>query len=287
MDAPHLTAYLSRQRRKGNLNAKAIRLFQDVIRRHYRENGRVMPWRRTRNPYRIVVSEVMLQQTQVERVLAKYNQFISAFPDFRALAGAPTSAVLKHWQGLGYNRRALALKQSATIVMETFAGRLPRDPDVLMTLPGIGRATASAIAAFAFNKPVVFIETNIRRVFIHFFFDGEGKIHDADISPLVEQTLDTSNPREWYYGLMDYGVELGKNRQNPNRRSAHYTKQSPFEGSDRQLRGQILRALLSDTLTARQLSRKLGADPKRMIGILGQLQKEGFIEKKGALYRLP
>ena len=229
----------------------------------------------------------MLQQTQVERVISKYQDFISVFPEFPSLANAPLRRIFEAWQGLGYNRRALALKEGATMIMQEFSGRMPSDPAVLIRLPGIGKVTAAAIAAFAFNKPTLFIETNIRRVFIHFFFQGEENIKDSEILPLVEKTLDTSNPREWYYALMDYGVMLGKNRQNPNRRSAHYKKQSPFEGSDRQLRGQILKALVSSPpLSARQLARKLAADIRKVRTLLIQLEKEGFITKDGSAYAL-
>lgn len=287
-DTAKLETRLTRLQKKGKIDTRAIRTFQKTIYRYYRESGRSLPWRKTRDPYRILVSEMMLQQTQVERVLTKYEQFIHEFPDFASLAKSPLRKILEQWQGLGYNRRALALKESAQIVMKQFNAKLPSNPDILITLPGIGKATASAIAAFAFNQSTVFIETNIRRVFIHFFFKGSEKIRDADIVPLVQETLDASNPREWYYGLMDYGVMLGKNRQNPNRRSAHYTKQSPFEGSTRQLRGLILKTLMSNrVLTERQLARKLGTDPQKTKEILQQLKKEGFIRKNGNTYTLP
>ena len=147
-----------------------IRTFQRLIYRFYREHGRTFPWRRTRNPYHILVSEIMLQQTQTERVEEKYEQFLTHFPDFPSLAEAPLREILRVWRGLGYNRRAIALKNIASAVITEFHGNLPSCPEALISLPGIGRATACAICAFAFNKPVVFLETNIRRVFIHHFF---------------------------------------------------------------------------------------------------------------------
>jgi A/G-specific adenine glycosylase len=183
---------------------------------------------------------------------------------------------------MGYNRRAIALKKLAQKVTSSeFKGKLPSSLELLITLPGIGRATASAVAAFAFQQPVVFIETNIRRVFLHFCFRGQDNVRDFVILPLVEKTLDSKDPRQWYFGLMDYGAMLKKTVQNPNRRSAHYQKQSPFEGSNRQVRGMILKALLSNpNISEHKLIQKLNANPLRVRQNLKQLQKEGFIKKK-------
>jgi len=229
----------------------------------------------------------MLQQTQTERVGEKYGQFIASFPDFVSLAHAPLREILKVWQGLGYNRRAVALKKVAQTVTTRFHGDLPSSPEALMSLPGIGRATACAICAFAFNEPVVFIETNIRRVFIHCFFQGQQGIKDTEILPLVAKTLDTSNPRKWYFALMDYGVMLKKQYQNPNRKSAHYQRQPPFQGSNRQIRGMILRALTAESpLSQREIEERLGKDPERVKGNLIQLQKEGFIRKKRSRFTI-
>jgi A/G-specific adenine glycosylase len=236
----------------------------------------------TYTPYHILVSEIMLQQTQTERVLDKYERFINAFPDFSSLARAPLREILRAWQGLGYNRRAIALKKIAQTVMTRFHGNLPSFLENLMTLPGIGRATASAICAFAFNQPVVFIETNIRRVFIHHFFENGDSINDTEILPLVEKTLDSSNPRKWYFALMDYGVMVKKESENPNRRSAHYQKQAPFEGSNRQIRGLILRALTMEAgISQQEIVERLGIDSERVKKTLIQLQKEGFLRKRG------
>ena len=192
----------------------------------------------------------MLQQTQVERVTTKYSEFIAAFPDFTSLANASLQEVLRVWQGMGYNRRAVALKEIAVRVIRDFNGMLPDSVDVLATLPGIGRATASSIAAFAFNLPAVFIETNIRRVFIHFFFQDKQNIKDPDILLLVEKTLDRRNPGAWYHALMDYGVLLKRQFPGLNKRSAHYQKQTPFQGSNRQMRGRILKTLIERPATA-------------------------------------
>ena len=265
-----------------SLPPRSIRKFQEAIYRHYRDNRRVLPWRKTRNPYRILVSEVMLQQTQVERAAGKYREFIRTFPDFASLAKAPLREVLRVWQGMGYNRRAVSLKKTARLVATEFRGKLPSSADELMRLPGIGTYSASAVRAFAFNAPAVFIETNIRRVFIHFFFDDRERVKDSEILPLVEKTLDHSNPREWYYALMDYGAILGKNRKNPNRKSAHYKKQTPFQGSNRQVRGMLLALFVRHPrLSEPEMLRELNADPGRIRENLASLVKEGFLKKQG------
>ncbi len=252
--------------------------FRDRIYLFYRANRRDLPWRETREPYRILVSEFMLQQTQVARVLEKYDGFITRFPDFTALHTAPVEELLREWQGLGYNRRALALKRTASLIMTGWSGILPDDEEALLSFPGIGKATAAAIRAFAFGKPSVLLETNIRRVFIHCFFHDRPVVTDEEILPLVEETLDRENPRDWYYALMDYGAYLGRTKENPNRRSRQYKKQSPFEGSVRQLRGKILALLVKHgTLTIDELCRETGLSPDRVDPVLSALAKEGFI----------
>ena len=274
--------------RTRGFSASVIRDFRKIIYSHYRENVRLMPWRRTRDPYRILVSEIMLQQTQVERVQGKYREFIRAFPNFSALATAPLLRVLKVWQGLGYNRRAISLMKTAEIVTKKFGGRLPIDPLMLVNLPGIGPYTASAIYTFVTDRPSLLIETNIRRVFIHFFFDDREDVRDDEIMPIIEKTLDRKNPRDWYYALMDYGVNLKKEVENPNRRSAHYQRQSKFEGSVRQLRGLVLKTLLqSGGLTRHALIRKLPGDPENIDRVLEGLIKEGFIRKSGNTVVVP
>jgi len=272
---------------KEMLTKDAIHAFQNIIYAYYQNHGRKLPWRETNNPYHILISEIMLQQTQVERVLEKYGEFIKAFSDFHALAQASLHNVLEVWQGLGYNRRAIALKKIAEIVVTAHNGTLPSHPEVLMSLPGIGRYTASAIAAFAFNLPTVFIETNIRTVFIHFFYQNQSNVKDSELLPLVEQTLDTANPRTWYYALMDFGAMLKKRFQNPNRWSAHYHRQTPFKGSNRELRGLILKALTRQTsMSERELVQTLILDPERIKSTLKQLHAEGFIKKSGNTYRI-
>ena len=265
----------------------AITEFRKIVLAYYRDQGRDLAWRRTTDPYRILVSEIMLQQTQVERVTEKFPLFIAAFPDFPALAQAPLGEVLAVWQGMGYNRRAIFLQKCARRIIEEFDGVLPQEPEILKTFPGIGRATAASICAFAFNQPVVFIETNIRRVFIHFFFGDSPAVDDAEILLLVKKTLYRKDPRTWYNALMDMGTDLRTMVENPNRRSRHYTKQTVFEGSDRKIRGSIIRILLAhEHMTQNAIAQKVTEEPGRVTRILTDLQEEGFIVRSGSGYSL-
>ncbi len=258
-----------------------VRRFRSVVYSHYQLNRRRLPWRRTTDPYCILVSEIMLQQTQVDRVIEKYQRFISLFPDVGALAAAPLAEVLQAWQGLGYNRRAISLSNAAKLVQKEPGGRIPDNAEALARLPGVGRYTASAVMAFAYNQPVVFIETNIRTVFIHFFFHDQAQVADSEILPLVERTLDRREPRNWYNALMDYGTVLKKEHGNPGKRSAHYQRQSPFSGSDRQLRGQILKMVLAEGgMTEQKLQKQLNTGQARAAAILNKLIEEGFLSRK-------
>lgn len=259
-------------------------VFRNIVWDYYSKHKRPMPWRTDTSPYSIFVSEVMLQQTQVARVLLKYPSFMSIYPTFQSLADADTQTLLTAWQGMGYNRRALYLRSAAHIIAETYKGILPQDTTLLDDLPGIGYATACSIAAFAYNLPVSFIETNIRRVYIHHFFKDQSEVDDADILKLVTATLDKKKAREWYWALMDYGAHLAKMEDNPNKKSRHYTKQKKFEGSVREVRGGILKILLKRQHTARAL-KKIYPD-ERLFTALVQLEKEGFIIKKGLNYSI-
>ncbi len=220
----------------------------------------------------------MLQQTQTERVLPKYESFLNRFPAMADLADATLRDVLLEWQGLGYNRRARFLHECVRIISERHNGQLPGEPAVLVTLPGIGSGTAGALAAFAYDVPTVFIETNIRRVFLHFFFPGIEGVRDRELYPLIERCLDRSNPREWYYALMDYGVALKTRFPNPNRRSAHYAVQSAFQGSNRQIRGAVIRILTSRSdADFATLNESTGRNSERLERILEELTAEGMI----------
>jgi len=269
------------------MRSSRIRSFRRLVYDHYEAHGRKeLPWRRTRDPYRILVSEMMLQQTQVPRVARKYWTFLRRFPDFETLAAARFRQVLAAWSGLGYNRRAKYLHEAARIVAGDLGGRLPREPAELEKLPGIGRATARSIAVFAFNAPFAFIETNIRAVFIHHFFGGDANVADAGILPLVERTLDTEQPRTWYNALMDYGAMLKKRYGNPARRSAHYVRQGRFEGSDRQARGVILKALLASGMGESELRAATGLAARRLRTILENLVGEGMVSEDRGKYSI-
>lgn len=266
------------------ISEKNLKTFQRKIWNFYLLNKRGLPWRMTQNPYHIFISEVMLQQTQVNRVVSKYTEFLSQFPSFETLAKAPFDLVLNEWHGLGYNRRALYLQKAAQIIINEFKGIVSQDPLALEKLPGIGHATARSIVVFSYNIPLVFIETNIRRVFIHAFFKDKEAVFDKDIVPFVEGTLDQKNPREWYYALMDYGSILPKTVVNPNRKSRHYTKQSKFEGSLRQVRGAILGKLIkSKELNKHLLEDSLSFEHDFFQRAYNQLVNEGFIVENNSV----
>jgi len=226
---------------KEELLAFQARVWQEG-RRLYRD----LPWRNIDDPYRILVSEVMLQQTQVSRVLKHWERFCALFPTIDALAAADSAMVLEQWQGLGYNRRALALKRCAETCAHIHGGFVPKTQEALAALPGIGPATAAGVIVFAFHQPAVYIETNVRAVFIHEFFSQVDSVTDKELSVLVESTCSSDDPSGWYYALLDYGAYLKQLHTNPSRKSAHYAKQGVFVGSRRQKRAALLRMVLAD-----------------------------------------
>ena len=249
--------------------------FQRFIRQQGEELYRDMPWRRDTRPYYILVSELMLQQTQVDRVVPKFEAFISRYPDVHELARATLADVLRLWQGLGYNRRAKFLHEAAKKIVET--GTFPADEDGLVKLSGVGKNTAGAILAYAYNKPVVFIETNIRAVYIHHFFNDEEKVADKDIYELLERTCDKANPREFYWALMDYGSWLKKQGVAPGR-SRHYKKQSPLKGSTREIRGRIIAELTLGDMQIELLRTVIG-DDGRFEPALEGLIRDGLVSR--------
>lgn len=264
--------------------------FRKIVKAHYKRAGRhALLWRHTKDPYQILVSEVMLQQTQVERVLPKYEAFIAAFPTVETLANASLRDVLALWVGLGYNRRAKFLKATAEAVVSG-GGRFPVTKQALENLPGIGPYTAGALMAFAYNKPVIMIETNIRTVYIHHYFsESKETVSDKDILKLVELTLPKENIREWYYALMDYGSSLKREFGSNNKRSKSYAKQSTFAGSDRQIRGAIVRTLtpLKKPLSIKKLQTALSSfDTKRVETQLLKLLTEGLVVKTKTGYAI-
>ena len=269
---------------------QAINDFKEIVWDYYATHGRNdLPWRQPEpngifDPYKIMVSEIMLQQTQVSRVIEKYQTFLQAFPDIWHLSEANFADVLKVWNGLGYNRRANFLLQAAKNVIKQYDGTLPESHHELVALPGIGPNTAAAILVYAHNQPHVFIETNIRSIYIYHFFPDEEVVHDRQLFDIVAQTLDKEHPREWYWALMDYGTHLKSRMPNPGRRSRHYKRQSKFEGSTRQLRAQILRLLLDTSMTASEITVKTKDD--RTVSVMKALSKEGLIRQKNKHYYL-
>ena len=261
---------------------------------------RDLPWRRTRDPYAVLVSEVMLQQTQVPRVVPKYEAWMAEFPTFDALAAAPLEAVLRAWQGLGYNRRAIALKRAAEIVAGERGGELPADERELVKLPGVGPATAAAILAFTRDAPSVYVETNVRTVVLHELLADRVGVPDRDICPLVALAVQEAarqgiGPREFYYALLDYGTHLKKTLPNPSRRSAHHVRQSAFEGSRRQKRARLLRAVIAapgrttaeyatDLADAEVAAQRTPPSEGEVESMLEQLAEEGFLGRESGAW---
>ena len=272
---------VSKSRLNGRLFATMVDMWE--MRDH-------LPWRKTKDPYKILVSEMMLQQTQVERVVPFYNRFIKKYPTARALARAKLGDVLTAWNGLGYNRRAKFLHEATKIVSDKYNKHDKQFPDTveeIEALPGVGHYTARAVAAFAFNKPEVFIETNIRTVLIHSFqglsLAKNGQVEDKTLLPLVAETLKRSKmqPRDFYAAMMDYGAHLKKQGVRLNNKSRHYAKQSKFEGSVRQLRGAILRELLKAPATLSQLIKKFPESSGKLDVVLRGLVRDGLAGRDG------
>lgn len=252
--------------------------FQEIIWQRGRELYRDMPWRVNTDPYAVLVSELMLQQTQVDRVVPKFNQFMTTFPTLHALATAPLADVLKVWSGLGYNRRAKFLHQAAQKLVGEHGGKVPDTLESLVTLPGIGPNTAGAILAYSFNQPVVFVETNVRTVYFQHFFEGRESVSDKELRLIVEKTVDREHPREWYWALMDYGAFLKRQGAGRIVQSKHYKKQLPLKGSLREVRGMIVRLLSESDMPRRDVMDALPADDRAETA-LSALLAEGIIDQ--------
>jgi len=267
-----------------------------------RELYRDLPWRRTRDPYAILVSEVMLQQTRVSRVAPAFERWMLEFPTLDALAAAPLPVVLEAWQGLGYNRRAVSLKRAAEQVVATGRGELPDEEAALRELPGVGAATAAGIVAFAFGRPAVYLETNVRAVVLHELLGEESDVPDREVRALVSAAMEEAtrqgvSARDWYWALLDYGAHLKRTLPNPSRRSRHHTRQSRFEGSRRQQRARLLRAVLAapgrrteeyaaDLAAAQREAGHEATSEGEVLGILEELADEGFLARDGELWRI-
>jgi len=263
-----------------------IKDFREIILSNYRQAGREFPWRGA-DPWGVMVSEFMLQQTQTDRVIRYWENWMQKWPQPQALAQASMEEALRHWSGLGYNRRCYNLKNSAALITTEYNGKVPGDPVVLRLLPGIGPYIAGAIACFAYNYPAVFIETNIRGAIIHFFFPDRDDVKDSEIFPILESALYKKDPRTWYYALMDYGASLKKLTENPGRRSAHYVRQSPFIGSFRQARGKVIRTLASmGQSNAKEIGIVCGLGEEKLYRVLERLEKESLVAEEKGIYRI-
>jgi A/G-specific adenine glycosylase len=261
-------------------------MFSEIVWEKGRELYRDMPWRENTDPYYVLVSELMLQQTQVDRVIPKFNLFLRTFPTIDSLAKAPLADVLTVWSGLGYNRRAKFLHEAAKKVVSDFSGILPRTVEQLVTLPGIGPNTAGAIMAYSFNQPIVFIETNVRTVYFHHYFENTELVSDKALREVVEETIDAEHPREWYWALMDYGSYLKKQGAGKIDKSSHYKKQAPLKGSLRETRGLILKFLAVHDATE-EILRKEIPHPDRFEQALGALILERLVARTDGRLHLP
>lgn len=252
---------------------------------------RDFPWRDTDDPWKILVSEVMLQQTQTARVVSKYLSWFERLPDIHACAQASKQEILSLWSSLGYNSRALRLQSCARIICDCCNGIVPQFRKELEKLPGIGAYTSGAICAFAYNEPCVFLETNIRTVLIYWLQQNpdyvlhENRIDDAVLESIVKKMVDAVQNkglsiRMFYYTLMDYGAHIKKVHGNFSIYSKKYTKQSSFKGSVREVRGAIIKVLCSSkSITYSEL--EVRYDPQNVVEAVTGLIAEGIIKKDG------
>lgn len=245
----------------------------------YEEHGRCFAWRDTRDPYKILVSEVMLQQTQTTRVVQKFPEFIRAFPSVSSLARASQREVMSAWQGLGYYRRARNLYRAADAIVREHGGRLPKTFDELVCLPGIGEYTAAAVAVFAYEQPTPMIETNIRSVYLYAFFSGQRAVHDRDVLQLIADSIVEHRSRDWFYALMDIGVELKRLRPGINRASKHYARQSTFKGSDREVTAKVLKFVLSRSRSVSEsdIHEKILAEQAQIQRAINRLERDSLV----------
>lgn len=255
------------------IDAAAVLSFQEQVLTWYDTFKRDLPWRGDPDPYHILVSEVMLQQTQVDRVIPKYRAFLNRFPTLAHLATASTADVLRQWQGLGYNRRALNLKRAAEAALRDHTGALPTTVDALERLPGVGRYTARAVASFAFGAQVPVVDTNVRRVLSAF---ARRELSERETWELAERLLPAGRAADWNQALMDYGALA--QRATPRRTGR---KAEPFATSNRFWRGRIVDALREcHSLSMDALLEALAypnRDEGRVRGLVRALHEEGLV----------
>jgi A/G-specific adenine glycosylase len=265
------------------ITTQRIQSFRAKLLRFYRTQGRDLPWRRTTDPYCICVSELMLQQTQVERVLPKYQAWLANWPDWAALSRATNRELLAAWSGLGYNRRALYLGKLAQAIMTKYKGAMPDEAEQLRALPGIGPYTANAILIFAFNRPTITIDTNIRKVLLYEFGLPAGT-PKRELEALAQRALPRGRARDWHNALMDY-ARIRLPRRIPS--IPALSRQSRFEGSLRQIRGEIVRQLTSrKSVTVSRIAKALGRSEEDVRRATEALQRDGVVVLSGKSIRL-
>jgi A/G-specific adenine glycosylase len=271
------------------LTKTRINTFHEMIFVWWKDHRRSLPWRETNDPYRILVSEVMLQQTQVSRALPKYEEFLYFFPDVYALASAKTSQVLKVWQGMGYNRRALYLKKTAEAVVSAHHGYFPEAEMDLLKLPGVGKYTARAIMVFAFRQDVAMIDTNIRQILVHFFFDGKA-VSEKEVENVADALVPKGKSWEWHQALMDYGA-LALKAVRGKTKAVMKAKAVPFKESDRYFRGRIVDALRQKDWKEKELVSYMSAFYKKpsmfITRIVDGLVKDSLVTRKKNVVQLP
>lgn len=270
------------------LRKRRIQSFQNLVFSWWEDNKRDLPWRRTHDPYKILVSEVMLQQTQVDRVLPKYDEFLYFFPDVYTLSQATPAKVLRVWRGMGYNRRALYLQKAAKAIVELHHGYFPEDEAHLTKLPGVGTYTARALLVFAFNHPIAVVDTNIRKIITHFFFDDKPQ-KEMVIEDVARQLLPKKQAWKWNQALMDYGALA----LNVSRITYHVSpKAKPFKDSNRFYRGRIVDRLRESDMKETELLKELIVKHKKSKNLLKKiiesLERDGLITRtKENMLRLP
>ncbi|MBS3749846.1 MAG: Fe-S cluster assembly protein HesB [Candidatus Thermoplasmatota archaeon] len=269
---------------KNNLPTEQdIKKFQHKVFHFYEEYKRDLPWRKTNDAYKILVSEFMLQQTQVSRVINYYTRWMNTWPTVHSLANETYKNVLQAWMGLGYNRRAMYLHNTANIIVDEFDGDVLSAVNHYEKLPGIGLYTAKAIQIFAANADIATVDTNIRRILIN-EFDLDESISDKELFQLAKQCLPKGKSRNWHNALMDYGALHLTSRKTGIKPK---TQQSNFQGSDRQIRGKILRLLLKEDQSAYQLQKELKVESERLSKILNKMVDEKTVGKTNKNYHVP
>jgi A/G-specific adenine glycosylase len=261
---------------------RRARALQRRVLSWYADNRRDLPWRHTTDPYAILVSEIMLQQTQVPRVAPRFLEWLEAWPDLESLAAAPLAEVLRRWQGLGYNNRARRLRECAAEAVAAApdggAAELPRTVDGLRALPGIGPYTARAVLIFAHNQDLAAVDANVRRVLTH-ELGLAGDLGDAQLQAVADALLPRGRSRDWHNALMDYGSLVLTARTTG---IAPRTRQTAFEGSRRQQRARLLRRLLEGgPQPLSELTIALALPLDETADIVERLRRDGLVAEAG------